>query len=252
MVIGGMKAMCIMDTISFVQNAKEVHGDDYIYTKSEYIDSKTKVCIICPKHGEFWQKPYKHLCGQGCLKCYNERRKNILRLTNEVFKERSFKIHGNKYIYDKIEYDGASKKVCIICPEHGEFWQTPNNHLSGHGCPKCAIKESHKFAVSNTYEFIAKSKLVHGDKYDYSKVEYVNNKTKVCIICPEHGEFWQRPNDHLTGYGCPKCSLYTSKAEKEICELLNNIDYEQNDRTILGGKEIDIYIPSLKLGIEYD
>ena len=124
------------------------------------------------------------------------------RLTTEEFVERAKKIHGDKYDYSKVEYINNSTEVCIICSKHGEFWQKPEKHLRGHGCAKCC-KTGIK---SNTNDFIEKAKIVHGDKYDYSKVEYVNNHTKVCIICPIHGEFWQTPNSHLNGNGCFDCS----------------------------------------------
>ena len=96
------------------------------------------------------------------------------------------KVHGDKYDYSRVVYESSVKKVCIICPEHGEFWQTPMNHLLGRGCRKCG----HLSRRSNTDIFISKCKEIYGNRYDYSKVEYVHSKENVCIICPEHGEFW--------------------------------------------------------------
>ena len=141
------------------------------------------------------------------------------KLTTEEFIERSKKIHGDKYDYSKVKYKKAIEKVCIICPEHGEFWQTPSEHLSGYGCWKCGGTKK-----LTTEEFICKAKKIHGDKYDYSKVEYMNNKTKVCIICPEHGEFWQRPDMHLKGQGCQKCSSIKNgiKKRKTLEEFIEN------------------------------
>lgn len=131
------------------------------------------------------------------------------RLTTEGFIEKAKKLHDNKYDYSKAEYVNTNTKVCIICPEHGEFWQTPSNHLQGKGCPKCKGKNK------TTEEFIEKANIIHNNKYDYSKVEYKSNRTKVCIICPEHGEFWQTPHEHLHGCGCPKCK--NIKWNKETC-----------------------------------
>ena len=110
------------------------------------------------------------------------------------FIEKAKAVHGDKYDYSKVEYVKAKEKVCIICQEHGEFWQTPNNHLRGEGCPFCYGSKK-----LTTEEFISKAKQIHGNKYDYSNVNYVNKYTKVCIICPEHGEFWQKPSNHLKG-----------------------------------------------------
>ena len=111
---------------------------------------------------------------------------------NNLFIQKAHKIHGDKYDYCKVEYVNNNTKVCIICPIHGEFWQTPNHHLSGQGCPKCSgnVKKT-------TEQFIAKAKEIYGDRYNYSKVKYINAKTKVCIICPTHGEFYIRPDNFI-------------------------------------------------------
>ena len=110
-------------------------------------------------------------------------------------------MHGNKYSYENVNYVNSHTLVNITCKIHGGFMQSPTNHLQGKGCPKCANKNV------TSGEFIEKARKVHGNKYDYSKVNYVDNSTKVCIICPEHGEFWQTPNDHLNGCGCSICGL---------------------------------------------
>lgn len=123
------------------------------------------------------------------------------KLTQSEFIARVREVHGNKYDYSKAVYNGKDKKVCIICSEHGEFWQTPHNHWNGQECPKCAKQQR----ASNTEGFIAKASSIHGNKYDYSKTQYVDSKTKVIIICPVHGEFLQRPDIHLSGSMCPKC-----------------------------------------------
>ena len=189
----------------FIKRAISIHGDKYDYSKVNYINTKTKVCIICPEHGEFWQKPNTHLNGCGCYECFkNRQRENIIdrnTKTQDTFLKKSILIHGNKYDYSKVDYINAQTKVCIICPEHGEFWQIPQNHVKGCGCPKCSFIKTAQKNTHNTEEFIIKSIKKHGDKYNYSKVEYVKAKIKVCIICPKHGEFWQTPDSHLRGGG---------------------------------------------------
>jgi very-short-patch-repair endonuclease len=137
--------------------------------------------------------------------------------------------------------------VRIVCPKHGEFWQVPTEHLSGKGCKKCYGNDK-----MTTEEFIRKSKEIHGDKYDYSKVEYSgNNKSKVCIVCPKHGEFWQRANTHLLGHGCPICK--SSKLEMEIKEFLEEkcikFDYQKRF-TWLERKTLDFYLPKYEIAIE--
>ncbi len=132
------------------------------------------------------------------------------KLTTDEFIECARKVHGDKYDYSKVEYNGVHTKVCIICPEHGEFWMSPSAHISlKQGCKYCSGKQLTREG------FIKKSKEIHGDKYDYSKVEYVNNKTKVCIVCPIHGEFWQQPGRHILGQGCPKCANEYSPTTEE-------------------------------------
>jgi len=121
--------------------------------------------------------------------------------TTEQFIKKAILIHGDKYDYSLVDYKHSQSKVIIICLIHGEFEQSPSSHLSGKGCPKCKVYEQR----SSTEEFIQKAILIHGDRYDYSLVDYKNNKTKVIIICPVHGEFLQIPNNHLKGYGCQKC-----------------------------------------------
>jgi very-short-patch-repair endonuclease len=239
--------------LEFIIEANKIHNNKYDYSKVEYKGNHIKVCIICPEHGEFWQTPAHHLMGVKCPKCSLVQRCDKQKMKFEDFLQRGKEIHNNKYDYSKVEYINALTKVCIICPEHGEFWQTPNAHLNcKQGCQKC--KGLYK---KTTEEFITNAKKIHGDKYDYSKVEYNGNKIKVCIICPEHGEFWQRPNDHLKGCGCSKCNI--SKIEREIKELLENekIDFiyqarkkDNHDLLCLGRLTLDFYLPKYKIAIE--
>lgn len=203
----------------FINKAKEIHGDKYDYSKVEYINSNTKVCIICPEHGEFWMMPGNHLRGQGCRKCdFSERTK-----TTEEFIKDAIKIYGDRYDYSKVEYKGNKTKVCIIYPIHGEFWITPNNFLRGHNCNGIHTNKL------TTEQFIEKARKIHGDKYDYSKVEYVNCDTPVCIICPEHGEFWQEPRGHLRGYGCLKCSPNSLKDNRYFIEKAHKVHGNKYD-----------------------
>jgi very-short-patch-repair endonuclease len=238
-----------LTTKDFIEKARKMHGDKYDYSKVNYIDSRTAVCIICPEHGEFWQVPTSHLSGKGCGLCAGNK------LTEKMFIEKAKQVHGDKYDYSKVEYKGCKTKVCIICPEHGEFWQSPNNHLNGNTCPKCSkisnLEKIKKKSGSNLETFIEKARKMHGDKYDYSKVKYTNNNTPVCIICPEHGEFWQKPNKHLQGHNCPICN--ESKLEEKTRLILkeNNILFESQKKfDWLGRKSLDFYLPDYNIAIE--
>ena len=221
-----------LTTDEFIERAKRIHGDKYDYSKVDYKGSKEKVCIICPEHGEFLQIPSAHLMGNGCKKCANEKLYNERHKNNEQFIKDSKKIHGNKYDYSKVNYVNSFTKVCIICPEHGEFWQTPANHLSGKGCIICGRNSSDSKKRSNKSEFIEKAKEVHNNRYEYSKVEYINALTKVCIICPEHGEFMQTPNTHLDGHGCPKCGINRAAAQK----TMSTEEFIERAKTVHGNK----------------
>ena len=198
----------------WLAKAIKTHGYKYDYSKVEYNGNKEKVCIICPEHGEFWQRAANHITshGHGCPKCG----KNVL-LTQEEFVERSSKVHNNKYDYSKTIYTKVNKKVDIICPKHGLFSQIANGHLRGEGCPKCANEKRGDSQRLTNQIFIERAKKIHGDKYDYSKVEYKNNRTKVTIICLKHNiEFQQLPLKHLSGQGCPKCSTRQKLTQEEF------------------------------------
>ena len=136
------------------------------------------------------------------------------RLSKEQFIEKARQIHSDKYDYSLVEYVNNSTPVKIICPIHGEFMQTPNAHMVGHNCHECGKKikaDKKRLSVS---DFVKNAKKVHGNKYDYSLVEYNSSKSKVKIICPVHGEFEQTPNAHLRNGGCAKCGKQ-SMADKQ-------------------------------------
>ena len=192
--------------IKFIERAKEVHGDTYDYSKVDYVNSKTKVIIVCKEHGEFTQRPSDNVMGQGCPTCANGVRNNKSKHTTEQFIEKAKEVHGDTYDYSKVDYVTAKTKVIIVCKEHGEFEQLPYSHITGAGCLICANGIRNNKSKHTTEQFIEKAKEVHGDTYDYSKVDYVNNSTKVIIICKEHGEFEQIPKHHLKGSGCPVCA----------------------------------------------
>ena len=243
-----------------IERMRSAHPDeDYDYSKVEFTKMHNKVCIICHKkdkdgneHGEFWQTPAKHIVGRGCPKCGNENKNKDRKITLEKFIERADKKHNGKYDYSQVKYKTLYDTVDIICPKHGLYKQVARYHLNGYGCTQCAIDES-KLKLE---EFIKKAKSIHGDKYDYSKVKYENSYTDVKITCPVHGEFLQTPGTHLKGCGCPKCGKIVSDSKEEIyqfvCNLVGSENVIRNDREVLEGKEIDIYIPSLKVGIEYN
>lgn len=240
-----------LTTEEFIKRANEIHMGKYDYSKVKYIDANTKVCIICLEHGEFWQTPRAHLNGSGCNKCAHIRVNTTNTKTTEEFVSEAKLIHGDKYDYSKVIYNGCYEPICIICPIHGEFWQSPDNHLHNHGCSKCRDEVNQKTKSITTEEFIKRAKEIHGDKYDYSKVIYVNCDREVNIICPIHGGFSQTPYNHLHSSGCPYCKNW--KLEEEITKFLeeNDIKFIRQKRfKWLGRQSLDVYIPSYNIAIE--
>lgn len=142
----------------FITRARNIHGDIYDYSLVNYINSKTKVKIVCIKHSVFQQRPNDHLSGYGCRKCQYERTSTLNKFTNKEFIKRGRKVHGDKYDYSECEYVGYENKISIICPEHGVFQQTPHNHLSGYGCSVCkeslGEKEIRLFLEENKIEYV--------------------------------------------------------------------------------------------------
>jgi len=236
-----------LDTDTFISRSKEAHNDRYDYSLVDYVSQNRPVTIICPLHGSFEQLAGGHLYGgHGCPKCGGTR----LFTTEEVI-EHFKKIHGGKYDYSKTKYVSDGTPVTITCKNHGYFEQLPKLHKKGHGCPKCMAD-----ANRNTQEdVIARFKLAHGDRYDYSKMQYVLADKKVTITCKEHGDFEQIPKNHWIGQGCPICSCITSKGEIEVYEFVSSLVGEgnviQRDRSIIAPYELDIVIPEKKLAIEY-
>jgi len=180
------------------------------------------------------------------------KRKNILEHT-EDFK----KVHFNKYDYNlaikkykSFKYLSTSTKIEILCPKHGEFLQTINMHKGGNGCPHCH-KINKRKPLKNISEHIISFQTKHFNKYDYSKIKYLNSNTKIEILCPKHGSFWQTPNMHKLGSGCPRCS--ESKGERKVREFLesNNISYEQEVK-LFDNYRFDFYLEELNTVIEYD
>lgn len=298
----------------FLEKAIKKHGDKYDYSKVNYVNNKIKIVITCPDHGDFKQIPNDHLNGSGCPKCSKINGNTKLTYTTNDFIQKAINKHGNKYDYSKVKYTGSTIKICIVCPQHGEFYQTPSSHLRGYGCKlcgfetisnvkmyninkyiqKCSEKHNHKYDYSHvnsvngvrkiniicpehgvfsqspvehlrgygcpicggthkltTEAFILKAKECHGDKYDYGGVVYVNNRSKIRIVCPVHGAFYQTPHAHLSNQGCPICK--ESKLEKEIRNLLddNNISYEVQKKFVwLGRQSLDFYLPKYNVAIE--
>ena len=207
-----------MSIEEFIRICAEVHMDKYDYSMLEsefkYEALHSMVTVVCPDHGSFQQRAAKHRYGHGCPECSKYTR----RYDTERFVEEAKKVHGDKYDYSKVAYSSCNQKVCIICPVHGEFEQMPYFHRVGQGCRECSLN----CRYVDTEIFIKEAMEIHQGKYDYSKVEYITNKHKVCITCPLHGDFWQNAASHKKGFGCVRCTDYgVSKIANQWLEFIS-------------------------------
>lgn len=254
-------------TEEFLKKIKTLPNvNELSFENVEYINTKTKIKIYCHhkdengnEHGEFEITPLHFLGGERCPKCrYIKSAQGKRRSVDEV-KALASEVHNNKYDYSLItEYKNDRIKYPIICPIHGIFYQTFNNHIKGkQGCPKCGIEKSSSSKIILFDEFKERANAIHEGKYEYVKDSYISLSRKVKIICPIHGEFSQVAGNHIMGQGCPKCGNYESKGEKEIYEYICSLIGEENVKNrykgaINGKYELDIYIPSKNLAIEYN
>lgn len=240
----------------YVKLFNQIHGNKYTYRKTKIKKYHDNIIVTCKEHGDFEVCLKSHLYGVGCAKCAG-----VKRYTTEEFLEKANNIYENEYDYSEVKYINSHIKVKILCHktdeygnEHGEFWQTPNSHLNGCGCPKCSYEKRGESKRSNTCDFIEKAKKIHGDKYDYSNVVYKKRQALVSIICKEHGVFQQTPNNHLNGAACPKCKI--SKLQKRVEDFLkkNNIKYitEKTFDWLKNKKKLrlDFYLPDFNSTIE--
>jgi len=187
----------------FIFESIKIHGDKYDYSLVEYTKSSEKVIIICNEHGSFEQRASNHLRGRGCYYC-----KKTKKYDSEKFIKLSIGVHGDKYSYEKTNYDGSHKDVIITCIKHGDFNQSATNHLMGKGCSKCAIEDSR---INNFFYIV---NHIHDNKYTYYN-DYLNMRSKILINCKLHGDFRQRAKNHLIGQGCPRCGdLFGVKENK--------------------------------------
>jgi len=210
-----------------IKQLKEIHDDEYDYSLVNSYSTRDYISVICRKHGEFSTKLNNHKSGGKCPKCVGGVKKDL-----KFYLSRFQEIHGDKYDYSKAIYKNSKTPIIIICKVHGEFEQTVSSHLKSN-CPKCSgnSKLSQK-------EIIDDFRIIHGDRYDYSLVEYISSKIKVKIICSKHGVFSQSPSDHKKGKNCPKCvggvKIKWSDYQKKLNQIHNNkYDYSLIQKSLL-------------------
>ena len=230
------------DRDSMILRCTGKHGDRYDYSDTIFGNKSTVLKVICSDHGEFCVTQGAHLHSSkpsGCPRCSGKV------ITTEDFITKALNVHGDTYDYHKTEYVKATSKVTITCREHGDFQQSPTDHIrvkAGRrpsGCRLCGFRKISEARKDPTPMFISKSIGIHGSKYDYSKVVYSGSRRDVEIVCPDHGSFHQRPSRHIQGSGCPKCS-----SKGYFCEGFFKSHPEYKDREAIR------YIVKMSLGDE--
>lgn len=206
-------------TLNFIEKAKIIHGNKYDYSKVNYMNTHTKIIIICSLHNEFEQTPYCHINSYGCHICAEQIRKGNINKTTEIFIKKANSIHNNKYDYSKVNYVNYDTHITITCKIHGDFTKTPTDHYKGWGCNECSKEEKFlKDRMKFKEDFIQKANKVHNNKYDYSNINYINNKTEITLNCSVHGEFKQTPFCHLITHGCQKCALIEQGLKRKLTQ----------------------------------
>lgn len=212
----------------FIEKSKMIHGNRYDYSKVKYVNTYTKVEIICEKHGSFWQDPHNHLKGKGCAKCVLN-----YKLTQEDFIRKATECHNGFYDYSLVKYEKNASKVEIICPLHGSFKQEANSHLQGHGCPKCALNKIGDSDYSSRVETRVKTCL---EKYGVANPMQVESiKTKNLNTKSINGTFnTSKIEDDVY------CRLIDKFGKEYVCRQYKSQEYPY--RCDFYVKSIDLYI----------
>ena len=225
-----------LTTEEFIEKARDVHGDRYDYSLTEYKNKTEKIKIICKEHGTFEQSAYSHIKGFNCKKCSTEvgRLKTVISL--EQFISKAKEVHGDLYSYKNSDYINGSTNIEILCGIHGSFLQTPNNHTRGKGCKLCGHYKAKVLRAKTNEDFKEEASKIHNNFYSYDKVNYINWNEDIIITCPTHGDFKQRAGTHLKKSGCTLCvreldfrkrSHYITLAEKAQIYLVRLSNEEE-------------------------
>lgn len=215
----------------FKEKSNKKFNNFFNYDKVDYINSTTKVEIICPLHGSFFQSPSCHLDSiHACQLCGKEKSRLKRTSSTERFTEKANKTHNNFYSYSKAIYTKSSQHVTIICPNHGEFEQLAGAHLKGNGCMKCRDEKHSKNHSKSTDTFIKEAIEKHDKFYNYDKTIYKISSEKIIITCPNHGDFEQTPASHLSGSGCPECGKLKQGQREDTASFIKKAKEVHGDK----------------------
>lgn len=206
----------------------EVHGNKYDYSLVQYVNSTTKVKIICMEHGIFEQNYVKHCkLSRGCWDCGKKSRAEKNRRATEEYVEIASQKHNNFYSYDKTIYTRSIEKLIITCPLHGDFLQQAQSHLQGVGCNKCVRLRIAEQARKGKDAILKRFRETHGNFYEYELTDEIKTRDLISIECPVHGKFLQLVLVHYRS-GCPKCGdertgEYQRNKPKELDRICSNL-----------------------------
>ena len=239
----------------FITKVKEIHKDAYDYSATKYINQASMISVCCPKHGAFSTTANMHLRGRGCKRCAIERAKTKINVTLSEFLARATAVHQDAhYDYSLVNFRRVLDKIDVVCKKHGIFRVRVKSHLDGRGCPICGR------GVLTNDRFLTIANSRHTVQYDYSAIEYpVDSRLKIQIGCERHGVFLQLASNHLAGCGCPTCGTESigdpiSCGQNQVADFMRSLTDEEillSDRTTISPLELDIFIPRLKLAVEY-
>ena len=248
----------------YIEYVNKLHNGKYDYRDTYFTRVKNKIKMICHEkdengveHGEFEQTAYQHIIGHGCPKCAYKLSSSKQKFTFDDFERFANERYCNKYIYNRNDFVDMNTKMKMICKEHGEFWQTPRQHLKACGCVGCVSERKRQMFAQTKEEFIKKANITHHDKYIYDEVEYINNSIKVKIGCPKHGIFLCTPANHLKGRGCPICKaesfVYEDRIYRLLIEIFNEKDVirQYKAKWLTNNKSLDFFLPKYNIAIEH-
>lgn len=256
-----------MKTLADVIAAFPQHIQDmYDFSNASYKGALTPITgIVCHKHGEFQQYAAQlRKDGAGCPQCGGEQRTKTRRMDPAEFLTRAAAVHGTTYSFAKTKYVNMTTKVTVTCPSHGDFQIRPLKLVhAGQGCPQCGnlrkgpTPQSHINTAATKRsrtqaQYVDRAREVHGDDYGYDVSDYSGMNGKVRIRCTRHG--WQEVHagHHIyNGRGCPRCGQKSAPEDALAAFLAIFTTVEQRNRTLIGPKEVDIYLPEHNLAVEY-
>lgn len=184
-----------------------------------------KITLICKEHGKFTKSIYSLFNSKyGCTKCNRKYANDWHKLDFDTVIKKCKEIHDNYYSYELVKkWNNIGEKIDIICPIHGKVKVVLRNHLAGMKCRKCANDLIHIQQRNSTKDILNRVKEIHGNRYDYSKIDYKGMFYPIEVICKEHGSFFIITKDHISGNGCPKCNM--SNLEEKVDTYLKNKKY---------------------------